>query len=144
MPASRAVSARVSRVHCAGLRSSSADSSPAASRASCPGGAERVTEPVEAGRVEPVQPAAHRVLMTADPGSDRRDSQPVPAQRHDPGPLAPVRRSMPGTRKLADLPGLAVIQRRARPHELRHGTRLHTPVPRSPYPYLKLTIQKGT
>ena len=35
MPASRAVSARASRVHCAGPRSSPADSSPVASRASC-------------------------------------------------------------------------------------------------------------
>src|SRR6266516_711539 len=43
MPASRAAWARVSRVHCAGPPSSSADSTPAASRASCPGGAERAS-----------------------------------------------------------------------------------------------------
>src|SRR5438034_6519976 len=43
MPASRAAWARVSRVHCAGPPSSSADSSPAASRASWPGGADRAS-----------------------------------------------------------------------------------------------------
>jgi hypothetical protein len=78
-------------------------------------GAGLVARPVDAGAVEPVQPAAHRVLMAADPGRDRPYSQPVPAQRDDPGPLDPVRRGMPGARELADLPGLAVIVRRARP-----------------------------
>ena len=51
--------------------------------------------------------------MAADPGLDRRDSQPVPAQRDDPGPLDLVWGRMPGTRQPADLPALAVIQRRA-------------------------------
>jgi hypothetical protein len=46
--------------------------------------------------VEPVQSAAQRVLMAADPRRDPRDSQPVPAERRDPGPLDPVRRGMPG------------------------------------------------
>src|SRR5204862_7151672 len=84
-------------------------------------GAGVVTEPVQAGRVEPVQPAAHRVLMAADPGRDRRNTQPVPAQRDDPGPLAPVRRGMPGAREPADLPGLSIILRWARSQELWHG-----------------------
>src|SRR4029453_19118091 len=73
-----------------------------------------VTQPVDAGGVEPVQPAAHRVLMAANLGRDPPNTQPVPAQRDDPGPLDPVRRGMPGTRKPADLPGLAAILRRAR------------------------------
>ena len=46
-------------------------------------GAGLVAQPVDAGGVEPVQPAAHRVLMAADLGRDRRDTQPVPAQRDD-------------------------------------------------------------
>src|SRR5512142_295005 len=43
IPASRAAWLKVSSVHCAGPRSSSADSSPAASRSSRPGGAERAS-----------------------------------------------------------------------------------------------------
>jgi len=84
-----------------------------------------ITQPVDTGGVEPVQPPAHRVLMAADPGRDRPDTQPVAAQRDDPGPLDPVRRGVPGACQPADLPGLAVILRRA-PLRLRHGTRLQT------------------
>jgi acyl carrier protein len=49
---------------------------------------------------------------------------------------------MPGAREPADLPGFAVIQRRARPQELRHGTRLHTPVPTLPLPYPQINYSK--
>jgi len=70
-------------------------------------------------------------LMAASPGRDRRDCQAVPAQRQDPGPLDPVSRGTPGVRESADLPALAVIQRRARPQELRPGTRLQMPGRRS-------------
>src|SRR5205823_3078459 len=88
-------------------------------------GAGPVTEPVDASGVEPVQPAAHRVLMAADPGRDLRDTPPVPAQRDDPGPLAPVGRGMPRAREPADLPVFAIILRWTRSQELRHRTRLH-------------------
>ena len=56
---------------------------------------------------------------------ERADSQPVPAQRDDQGPLAPVRRGMPGAREPADLPALAVIKQRAHPHDF--GTELASP-----------------
>jgi len=90
----------------------------------------KVAQPVEAGVVEPVQPAAHLVLMTANPGRDLRDRQPVPAQRDDPGPLDPVRRGMPGAREPADLPGIAVIERRAPLSTSARNSRLQ-PVSRS-------------
>src|SRR5262249_35190838 len=94
-----------------------------------------VTEPADASGVEPVQPAAHLILMAADPGRDLRDTQPVPAQRDDPGPLAPVGRGMPRAREPTDLPILAIIPRWTRSQELRHRTRPHAPGRRSRYPY---------
>ena len=83
-------------------------------------GAGPVPEPVDAGRVEPVQPAAHLLGMAAEPPRDRRHAQPVPAQRDDPGPFNPVRRGMAGPGQLADLPLLTVIMRRTRFENLRH------------------------
>src|SRR5438046_8252036 len=74
-----------------------------------------IAQPVDAGGVAPVQPAAHSVLMEADLSRGSRDVEPVPAQHDDPGPLDPVRRGMPGAREPADLPDLAVIERHARP-----------------------------
>src|SRR5262249_18700021 len=79
-----------------------------------------ITEPVNALGVEPVQPAARLLGMAAKLPRDRRNAQPVPAQRDDPGPLAPVRRGAPGSGQLTDLPLLTVTARRPRSENLPH------------------------
>ena len=74
----RAAWARVSRVHWAGPRSSSADSSPAASRASCPGGAERASA-MMCGRcasvIRRLRPAPGRSPSPSMPAALNRCSQ---------------------------------------------------------------------
>src|SRR6516164_5925087 len=78
MPTSRAAWARVSRVHWAGPRSSSADSSPAASRASCPGGAARASAMMRdrsASVIRRLRPAPGRSPSPSRPAALNRCSQ---------------------------------------------------------------------
>src|SRR6266436_782013 len=78
MPASRAVWARVSRVHCAGPRSSSADSSPSASRSSRPGGTDRASAMMAdrcASVIRRLRPAPGRSPSTSRPAALNRCSQ---------------------------------------------------------------------
>ena len=81
--------------------------------------------------------------MAADLPGDRRNTQAVPAQRDDPGPLGPVRRGMPGPGKPADLPALAVIRggRAFKCFGMELASRYLADAPRS---YPKLPTQKGT
>src|SRR5690348_10214072 len=78
MPASRAAWARVSRVHCAGPSSRSADSSPAPSRASRPGGSERASAMIAdrcASVIRRLRPAPGRSPSPSRPAALNRCSQ---------------------------------------------------------------------
>src|SRR5215467_5477503 len=78
IPAARAAWARVSSVHCAGPRSSPADSSPVASRASCPGGSERASAMMRdrsASVIRRLRPDPGRLLSPSMPAALNRCSQ---------------------------------------------------------------------
>src|SRR6266487_2337385 len=78
MPASRAAWLRLSRVHCAGPRSSSADSSPAPSRARQPGGTERAMAMMAdrcASVIRRLRPAPGRSPSPSMPAALNRCSQ---------------------------------------------------------------------
>src|SRR5690349_13045489 len=78
MPASRAARARVSRVRCAGPRSSTADSSPAPPRSRCPGGSDRAMAMMcdrRASVIRRLRPAPGRSPSPSRPAALNRCSQ---------------------------------------------------------------------
>src|SRR6266516_2660993 len=78
MPASRAAWARVSRVHCAGPRSSPADSSPVTSRPRRPGGTQRASAMIRdrsASVIRRLRPAPGWLPSTSMPAALNRCSQ---------------------------------------------------------------------
>lgn len=124
MPSVRAVSVRVSRVHSGGPASSLASPSPlrlygsdgragsfhqgddagplGLTDAPFPALSAQVCEAVKAGGVEPLQPAAHRLLMATQFLGDRWDLQPGPTQGQDPAPLDLAGRGMACPGQLSD------------------------------------------
>src|SRR5690348_13559800 len=78
MPASRAARARVSRVRCAGPRSSTGDSSPAPPRSRCPGGSDRAMAMMcdrRASVIRRLRPAPGRSPSPSRPAALNRCSQ---------------------------------------------------------------------
>src|SRR5439155_25768453 len=87
-----------------------------------------ITQPIHTISVKPVQPPAHRLLMTPQLIRDRRHRQPIPTRGHHLRPQLPPRRRLPRTSKPTNRTLLVAIAGRS------HLTT-------SPYP--RVTTQPG-